>query len=223
MNFQSFDGWRVNRALPKRIGPCIAFPLHQVYLRDGRFRQTRSGPNWQGGIATLATCKHHLRCRRLDWEGRWIAAFTPRAGTGDSYLIFLGRVDAAFSSNYALSEYVASMGIRAWREKSAWLSPLGDLYSSGNDAALPEERRYDHRNYVVHPDHVRQELDRKTQRPKWHKDIEYQHRGTRPAVLLFDPDQTFLFDRPQWRAARALGRSGWNSEDLRNDIEKVKK
>jgi hypothetical protein len=217
VNYQSFDGWRVNRSLGRvRPGECLAFPLHQVYLRDGRFQQTRSGPNWQGRIATLTTCKHQLRTRNRAWHGTWIAAFTPRVGCDDNYLLFLARVSHAFATYAALIDVMPRDIVAA--KRSDW-NALGDLHIP----RAADLKAYSPREYAPPCEaHVRWELDKKTGGPKWHKDINYATRaGRRPVLLSFDPAQTYLFDRPTYRATRALGRSGFTTHDIHQVIERV--
>ena len=55
------------------------YVITTVELRDGLFDQTGSGPNFDGGLITLCTCKHDLRARMHteEWlKNQWIAGFT---------------------------------------------------------------------------------------------------------------------------------------------------
>src|SRR6185312_15613746 len=66
-------------SLTQRIGmiggEVYCYILTSVKYFDSRFVQTGSGPNFQGGLLTLCTCKGLMRTGRdLDaWRGIWIA------------------------------------------------------------------------------------------------------------------------------------------------------
>ena len=208
---QSFQGWRTNRALPRAgsalQGDCYAFPQHQIYLGPAGFEQTRSGPNWQGGRLTLATCKHASRATRapLDWIGVWWAGFTPKIN-GENYLLFLAQVERAFISNYALHEYLEMEHSAVLLAKSAVRNPLGDVFSPRK--AMRGEAVYDPRLYIEPKGHVRMEMDKKRGTPKWHNDIGYLSRAGRRAPPLL-MGHTYLFSAPKYRVLRPLHRSGW--------------
>ena len=218
---QSFTKNRVNQhtriSRNLLVQDCYAFPLHQVYLVDDRFEQTRSGPNWQGGVMTLTTCKHFMRTTREDWVGAWLAAFTPKID-GENYLLSLMQVHQQFESNYALGVYLRAHRPDVYAAKRTDKNPLGDIYHPKRQLAGTAIR--DHRNYTVHPNHVRWEL--KNGAPKWYSDINYQKGRRAPAALLFDTQ--YLFSRPAYRVTRPLYRSGWRctlGDLLANYMEEV--
>jgi hypothetical protein len=210
---QSFAGWRTNTKLPRLTGADTvhAFPLHQIYLSPaGTFIQARSGPNWLGGVATLTTCKHYMRLAATpaQWVGKWVAAFTPRATTGDSYLLLLAQVQAAYSSNYELGLWLRAHAPHAYKAKLAVDDPRGDIYSP-RTTVLTAARVHDPAAYAVPHGHVRMEL--KAGVPKWHSDVAYTRtRGgvaVYPACLLLT--QVLLCTKPKYVAVRPLYRSGY--------------
>jgi len=215
---QSFVGTRASLPKPTQAD-CYAFPHHQVYLDGGVFLQTRSGPNWEGGVITLATCKHHLRTTRTpeEWIGVWFAGFTPKIN-GENYLLYLAEVTQAFDSNYALGQLLKDKYPRAYAVKNAANNPLGDVYPPSG--SLRGEQVYYRQNFSASAEHVRQEL--KHGEPKWYSDIEYIGRsGRRPAALVL---RGSVFKRPTYRARRPLHRSGWRcslSELINAHIEEV--
>ena len=223
MNYQEFKGWPrliLNQSLPKQLAEteCYAFPMHLVNLVNNQFQQTRSGPNWQGGVLTLTTCKHRLRTGKpiADWVGVWLAGFTPKVGCGDNYLLFLAQVRLAFASNYELGAYLAVRRPSVYFAKLVNTSTLGDIYQAKR--VLPYTEQYDWQNYTEPVGHVRMEL--KNNEPKWHKDINYVGAGGRqPAMLLFS--KTYLYSKPVYRCVRPLGRSGYKTTPAELELEHV--
>lgn len=174
------------------VETLYCFTLHEIFNTDEVFRQTRSSPNWQGGIATMATCKHQMRTWLTpeQWEaGVWCAAFAP-AHCADNALFFVGRVQRAFTSNYGYTQHLKGLP-DLYQAKQADLDPRGDSYRPKH--VLCGNQRYDHHNFHEPPtEHTRMELGSDKQ-PKWLKDIRYILRGKRPPVLMFGP--SFLFNK----------------------------
>ena len=184
----SLDGLRA-RVLP---GPAkvYCYIVATVENRRGRLVQTGSGPNWQGDLITLCTCKHWMRAfMNADaWRGVWIAGFTGvRAGSGLHHLVYLMRVKQAFRSHHDLW-FAKSIAPRTKEAKAAHLSKFGDLYKPRQGWTDP----FDPRGYAPpEPDHVHCNLDH------WHNDIDYVGlSGRRPALLAGDPAHSYLWDRP---------------------------
>lgn len=76
----------------------------------GRFVQTGSAPNFQGGVITLCTCKHKDRayaprsgCRGPDksepWKGIWLAGICGPAAFSPRGLVYLMLVEQVFDSH----------------------------------------------------------------------------------------------------------------------------
>lgn len=220
MEHQSWDGWGRYSALnaPKK-DVVRTFPLHQIYLEDGIFKQTRSGPNWQGGILTLTTCKHYMRTANLDWEGMWLAGFTPKVGCNENYLLFLAKIAHVFNSNYDLGEWMRARFIETYKRKRALEHKFGDIYVP--KGLLTERTKYNPRYYKTPHGHVRMEMDKKWGVPKWQKDIDYESNGRRPRTFVFTDVK--LFKKPTWVSTRPLHRSGYKGTiaDLQRGVERV--
>jgi hypothetical protein len=221
MNYQSWKDWGEKRTIKAPDGDIVrAFPQHQIYLEDGIFKQTRSGPNWQGGILTLSTCKHYTRTANTEWLHTWFAGFTPKVGCGENYLLFLARISHVFDSNYDMGWYLNRHHRKAWLQKIAPQSNLGDIYMPKR-TPLTDRTKYNHKNYYTPVGHVRMEMDKKWEVPKWQKDINYEAKGRRPACFLFD--NVHLFKRPVFVSTRPLHRSGYKGtiSDLRRGVTRV--
>ena len=156
---------------------------------QGRLRQCGSGPNFQGGMITLSSCMHRMRTSFIDiesWKGVWVAGFTNFKGR--QVLFYLMRVSQAFQSQrgFWFSESIPRGTKKA---KAAHLSKFGDIYKPKGKSAT----HYSYREYLGPcEDHVHSE-------PRhWHKDINYRkgYSQRKPALLVGNPEVSFLWDRP---------------------------
>lgn len=234
---QSYKGtnlwWmQVNKPLPLMNieGVCYAYPHHEVYLNDNEFIQTRSGPNWEGGLLTIATCKHLLRSRlpspykipmsglltltggveMYTWDSEpsvWLAGFTPTID-GATYLLYMARVGVVFGSNYDLGAYLKSNYRSAYDAKLAMDNVRGDVYKPRKK--LRGEGKFDPLNFYTPYNHCRQVESYKDGTPKWHRDIAYSVNGRRAYPILFD--EVYLYSKPKYAANRKLFRSGYKDE-----------
>ena len=84
---------------------CYCYVIASVENRNGKFVQTGSGPNFQGGMITLCTCKHFMRTfmEADNWKGKWIAGFSGLpTGENKNVLLYLMKVENAFDSQMSL-------------------------------------------------------------------------------------------------------------------------
>ncbi len=199
-----------------RLHDCVASGASVYYYiiasmrkRNSEFVQTGCGPNFQGGLITLCTCKHYMRSF-MDpdqWNGTWIAGFTSSpVGDGKNFLIYLTRVAHAFGSQRDLW-FSTVIPAAVKQTKAAHRNRLGDLYkprSKGID-------RWDPNGYVPPcPNHRHVE--------GWPTDIRYKGVGARRAALLVgDPRQSFLWNRPMIYHVERLHR-GQRKEDTLDEL-----
>lgn len=152
------------------------------------FEQWGSAPNFQGDVITLCTCKHQMRSGMDvdDWYDTWIAGFTSRnIHDGRNWLFYLARVQQPLPSQYELWNHLST---EAQEAKSASDNRLGDAYVPvlGWDGRNP----FTLTNYEPPTaDHVHQRI--------WRYDINSTYYGRRPALLVFDPFLSFLWQRPR--------------------------
>lgn len=124
-----------------------------------------------------------------DWIGKWIAGFSGvAAGKGSNALVYLMKVGFAFKSQMELwfSDKIPEQTKRA---KLAQTDKFGDIYQPNNQTSGEfAAKSYIHpvKNHV----HVKKE--------DWHKDINYNHgcKDRKPALLVGNPDYTFLWNNP---------------------------
>ena len=170
------------------------YVVKSIKEEDGHFVQGGSAPNVQGGCCTLCTCKHQMRTARCadDWTGVWVAGFTSRQKDMRPHkLFYLMRVGWAFDSHREL------WNDELWKDrrqfdrtaKAAHKNRLGDLFRPIN----ADGDAYDPASYEQPcPGHSHE------QNNGWHKDVSYHRYRGRPAALLVgDPEFTFIWRRPR--------------------------
>lgn len=170
-------------------GEAHCYVVASVYTECGRFVQGGCGPNFQGGLITLCTCKHRMRARMdgQSWVDKWVAGFSGinTVGDGARYLVYLMRVGQVAASQ---SELWHALPDEVREAKAADTHKHGDLYRPCH--ALGAE--FDPRSYTPpHADHVHASGN------AWHNDIAYSRRSRRmPALLVCDPEDAYVWDRP---------------------------
>lgn len=170
---------------------------------DKNFQMIRhrgTGPNLEGGLATLCTCKRSMRQGRpLDyWKGKWILGLTSRAKSnhfcGSHYFLYLMKVKYAFESHKALYDYLEKNNPSALRIKKATKNILGDVYvpmSTCLDSLDPRQYEYPCKGH----DHgcVFGEEYKPDENCEWEKDISNNGRST--PQLLGDTNDTFVWQK----------------------------
>jgi len=164
---------------------------------EKRFEQRGSGPNFQGGVLTLCTCKHQMRSRLSvdQWEDNvWIAGFTGRTiHKGTHWLFFLAKVKSAHDSHSDLWNSI-EIEEEALNAKAAHTNYFGDIFKP--KTPIPTNHaRFTPSRYVTPKTHAH----RTTSDPDgWHRDINYRHPVSNnfAPLLVADPELTFLWDEP---------------------------
>lgn len=176
-----------------------------VKLVQGRFCQTGSAPNLQGGRLSLCTCKHRMRAVKqpAEWANSWVAGFTGIHEGGQNSLFFLMQVESAYASFRDLW-HRSGLDAEVLAAKSSIHSPLGDFYEPLSDTSAefsrdgyyPPMLEHSHRKYENHN--------------LWLKDIgELSPRtGRRPSLLLGKQAASFTWSKPLliWPKARPEGK-----------------
>ena len=187
-NLNLLHGELNDRIVPFRLSTVYLYIVDTVEYIDGRLFQTGSGPNFQGGLVTLCSCKHKMRTYRSpdSWKDVWVAGYTGSTELGDNRLFYLMRVSQAFRSHreFWFSDSIPEQTKLA---KASNLDKFGDIYepkgTSGNPY-LPMRYSPPCKNHVH------------CEPSDWKKDIRYGQKGRRPALLVGDPDLSFIWDIP---------------------------
>jgi hypothetical protein len=198
------SAFRINRPFPE-LADCVAASNNKAYSyivttvtfnsTTSHFEQHGSGPNFQGGVLTLCTCKRQMRARldATDWRGKWVAGFTSRTiHEGKHWLFYLMQVEVAYDSHSdlwnALPETVRDA-------KAAHKHFLGDVFVP-KTTNLTGDSRFDPSRYHCPSRHAHI-------KPKdpiyWHNDINYQHAartGRQPPLLVAEPSLTYIWKEP---------------------------
>lgn len=173
------------RIVPFEKETVYPYVVASVKCQGVRCYQTGTGPNFQGHVITLCTCKHRMRTFPDVRVGVWIAGFV---SSSDMYLgnklFYLMRVSQTFESH---QELWASDSIReeTKHEKAAHLNRFGDFFmpttNSGDSFSaqsyLEPCRGHDHYG-------------------DWAKDVDYRNASGPAKLLVGDPTLSFLWDRP---------------------------
>jgi hypothetical protein len=144
---------------------AYCYVVDSVRNEGGRFLQGGSGPNFQGDMVTLCTCKHHTHTSlsSVDWEGKWVAGFTGLgAGGGKNALVYLTKIGHAFESHHDLW-YSVEILPETKRAKAATLNRLEDLFEPIDELSDP----FDHRGY-----HSPHETHSHAPNNGWYRDVD---------------------------------------------------
>lgn len=134
-----------------------------------RFIQTGCGPNFQGDLITLCTCRPDLRSRHvsLEWAGKWIVGFTSKR-LGRHYLFFLMKISRAFQSQ---AEIWKDLPRDVRDAKNATLHVCGDLFEPELDKMICADDKWNPQKYQNPKEkHAHAQDDDPL---RWHKDIRY--------------------------------------------------
>ncbi len=170
-----------------------------VECYEERLYQTGSGPNFQGDLITLCSCKHLMRTY-LDsesWKGIWIAGFTSVKEMDSNSLFYLMKVGEAYESHRALWAS-STISEEAKEAKAVHLDKFGDVYQPRRESGSPHSPMS---YYRPCRDHVHCEPG------DWRQDIKYRDRyGRIPALLVGDPEFSFLWSKPIFESPVKLSR-----------------
>ena len=182
-----------------RQDTVYSYIVDTIEYHEGRLYQTGSGPNFQGGLITLCSCKHLMRTY-LDtesWRGVWVAGFTSSRDLDRNKLFYLMMVSQAFESHRDLW-FSDSIPEDTKAAKAAHLDKFGDIYKPKSESVRPY---YSWSYYEPCKNHAHCEPG------DWHKDIRYASRhGRRPMLLVGHIEYSFLWDRLRMTYLGKLGR-----------------
>ena len=181
---------KLNTKISLEQAEVYCYVVATIKNQNGYFFQTGSAPNFQGDMVSLCTCKHFMRTfmDAEDWEGKWIAGFSGvAAGNGDNALVYLMKVGYSFKSHMSLW-FSDEIPEKTKQAKLAQISKFGDIYQ-------PKDQVSDEfavQSYI-HPveSHVH------CNNNNWHNDINYEGcKGRKAALLIGDPEYSFLWNQP---------------------------
>jgi len=186
------------------------YTVASTKLENGVIRHLGSGPNLEGGLATLCTCKRSMREAQSKeyWKGRWVLGVTSRAisnGFGSShYFLYLMKICEAFDSHFQLYNHLLEHNSSSLKIKNAVTNPYGDIYEPlelcAGDDRNPRMYQFPHHCHS-HGHEVGEE---------WEADI------ISTPLLLGDVDQTYVWNRPtiKFKENRGAGNKKMTMDEL---------
>lgn len=173
--------------------PLYLFTHHEVFFTEGVIKQTRSSPNWEGGMFSFATCKHQMRTWKDPeaWVGTWLVGVGPRA-IGNP-ILYIAKIIHSFPSNLDYSTWLRAKHPQTAAIKSADNNPRGDWYTPTKTLAhklsMPggKYQKWIYGSFVEPKDHTRSVETYKDGTPKWWRDIEYRSHNRYPPVFIGMP------------------------------------
>ena len=169
----------------------IMYKVDSVKMRKGTgsFIQKGSGPNFQGDIITLCTCRKDIRTWRTreQWKKRWVAGFTGIDVTKEKkcFLFYLTKVKDAYISQREIWNHLSEKIVN---EKNSRHNTFGDIYQPKPDINDEYDNQEYYKPIIGHP-HRKSEY-----RCEWHSDINYKNK--RPSMLVGNPKYSFLWSKP---------------------------
>ena len=221
--FQDLNGWKsyTLKDLLNRLSNQIDNDEVRVYTvastcfdkNSKIIRHRGSGPNLEGGLATLCTCKHSMRQGQNinDWTGKWILGVTSRAKAngfnGEHYLLYLMKVDRAFESHKAFYQYLKQYNPTALEIKNAVKNRLGDIFEPSSTCVDPLDPRQYKFPCETHS-HDNKVGD------QWEDDISYKSSST--PLLLGEANNTFVWQKTviKFKQDRGVGNKKMLMKDL---------
>jgi len=172
-------------------------------FENGQIIQRGSGPNLQGGMISLCSCKHWMRtfsdiCVSKDL---WIAGLTGKnliKKSEGNYVFYLMKVENKFKSHY---DAWIHMSHNLKLKKSAAKNKFGDVFKPKSKIIDVFDPNSYKKPIKDHP-HKRKDKSGNT---IWHKDIiQYYYK---PFVLLFgNPKYSYIWTKPKikWKVDENL-------------------
>lgn len=204
----------------KLQGRAFTYVLSTVRLNrlNSLFEQSGSAPNFQGDLMTLCTCKHKMRATMdvKDWHDNvWVAGFTSRTiRPGVHWLFYLAKVEAAYESH---AELWNNMDQPAQDAKAAHVHYLGDNYVP-KSANLDGPARHSPGRYYLPSLHVHRQ---NRSHNSWKNDINYLYADKfkrQPALLVFDPQLTFMWTKPKLHLQYEHVRDYWKWDSIQEVV-----
>jgi len=108
------------------------YVIHSVKFKKDKkiFIQTGCGPNLEGNMITLCTCKHTMRTYPEVKKNVWIAGITSNTlfKSKKRYLFYLFKIKETFNSHFDYYNYIKEHSPKIVNTKSTRKNKFGDLF-----------------------------------------------------------------------------------------------
>lgn len=207
-----------------RDAVIYSYVMTSVTKENGLLKHDGCGPNIEGGLITLCTCKHHMRSAGHWLEdskkasNKWVAGFTDNKA-GGNVLFYLMQISEAYESHADLWRAFLQQGRKKILDvKNATNNPFGDVYQPKDTEKCISEIRYEQESYEDPIDGHAHEND-------WRKDVNYEGYGKQQAALLVgEPVNSFVWTKGAVFSKSTLPRSTkkyGNPENFLNSLKTV--
>lgn len=164
-----------------------SYVLTTIKFIGDKFYQTGTGPNFEGGIITLCTCKHFMRAYKdsKDWKDVWVCGLVNIKKK--TYLQYLMKVDYAVDNMFDLCE---SLPKKVLNVKSASNNKFGDVYTPVKRLRDSDDK-YNIKNY-------NNPIENHKHKATYHDDINffYESLNRYPSLLIGDIKNSFIWTKP---------------------------
>jgi hypothetical protein len=188
--------------LNKKLGEHLkddvyVYTVSSTKLSKDTIKHIGSGPNLEGELATLCTCKHWMRQQSSlnTWKNTWILGLTSRARNNgfnsEHFFFYLMKVEQEFKSHQELFKYLSEKNSNALKIKNAVTNRLGDIFEPDLESSCTDPFKPD-RYKKLHPKHSHVG-------DQWHGDITGNGKdkdNNSARLLLGDVKHTFVWTKP---------------------------
>ena len=183
------------RLSPEQYSKVYAYVMTSIDNNGDAFQQAGCGPNFQGDVLTVCSCKAEMRTFKDVNRGAWVSGFTGVHGTKKGCgLFYLTKIMDTAASQYDL--WKNKLSPRSRNRKAAHLDPYGDTFEPIIEVEnVDDPRVYRASNYKKPLEgHVH---SRSGEPDRWHLDINYVGKRTkrRQLFLIGDPLATFIWTK----------------------------
>ncbi|MCB0728856.1 MAG: hypothetical protein KDD00_15435 [Ignavibacteriae bacterium] len=198
------------------------------YVKD-KFVQKGTGPNLEGNLITLCTCKHVMRTYPDIEKGTWIAGFTSKnaynkgQSSEGNYLFYLFRINEALKNQHEYSLYLKENFKRTYNYKNSVKNTYGDLYIINNKKLIESDDNFYDPEFYLSPGEQHGHFKNKKGESIWHQDIKKvnvknwgrsNEKGHK--LLIGEKNKSFVWEKPVLKIKKLLtqGQSKTNIEEF---------
>lgn len=204
-----------------------AYVMTSVTKENGSLKHQGCGPNIEGGLITLCTCKHYMRSAK-HWlddssknaSNKWVAGFTDNKN-GGNVLFYLMKIGEVYESHADLWRAFLQQGRQKILDvKNSSSNPLGDVYQPKDIEKCflgIQYKQESYENTIAGHEHD----------GDWRKDINYEGYGKQQAAMLVgEAVNSFVWTKEMVFSKLPLPRSTkkyGNPEDFLNSLKTSQK
>ena len=189
--------------------PIYFYIVRTVKYKEDKFVQTGTGPNLEGNLITLCTCKHIMRTYPEIKAGTWIAGFTSKnafnvnEGPKGNYLFYLFKIEKALDNQYRYNIYLEKKYNRSYNVKNSVTNTFGDLFLINNEKEFKSEDDYYDPTFYESPHKKHGHYKNNKGESDWHGDIEKVNiknwgmkREKEHKLLVGNKKKSYIWEKP---------------------------